>query len=800
MKFLYKASLHTCLIIHVLIAGLFISSVANSQVLDSMLVHQPWKAAWITVPGANPTGYGVYYFRKEFDLHVVPQSFPVHVSADNRYKLFVNERLISLGPARGDLSHWNYETVDLAPYLRVGKNLIAAQVWNEAETRSEGHISLRTAFILQGGNWDAQRLNSDQTWKCIQDSSYRSIPVHMQTFYVAGPGEKITIADQPKGWKALSFQDGRWQPALPLFAGQPKEVISQFGMLNGWLLVPSSLPQMELSVQRIPVVRKAEGVVIPKTFPATKTPVRISPNTVATILLDQTFLTNAYPTLFFSGGKGSTLSISYQESLFSSYPEKGDRNMIDRKVLIGRTDSLISDGTDNQTFTSLNYRTYRYVELLIRTKETAFVLEDLYGMATGYPFTFNAKLETNHHELQQMLEIGWRTARLCAMDTYMDCPYYEQLQYIGDSRIQGLVTLYNSGDERLLRNALNLMDYSRQPEGVTASRHPSSTPQYIPTFSLWYIGMLHDYMMYGRDRSFVVDKLPGARQVLTYFKKFQGADGSLKNVPYWSFTDWVYTKGWADGKGALGADGNSALLDLQLLWAYQVAADMEQRVGMKDYAIQYTQQINQLKQTIHRKYWDATRNLYADRAEKDLFSQHANTLAILTGLVPKQHAGAMARQLLSDATLAPASIYFKYYLHQALIKAGLGNDYLTWLGKWRENIATGLTTWAETSELNTTRSDCHAWGASPNIEFFRTILGIDTDAINFSRVKIEPHLGALKAIGGEIPHPRGKVKVSYKVDTRHLQATLELPTKTTGQFIWKGKRYALKEGKNTIIL
>ena len=800
MKFVYKASLYTCPLILVLIAELFLSSVVNGQALDFRLAHQPWKAMWITVPGTNPTGYGVYYFRKEFALNAVPQSLPVHVSADNRYKLFVNERMISLGPARGDLTHWNYETVDLAPYLRVGKNLIAAQVWNEAENRSEGHISLRTAFILQGATHDAQLLNTDQTWRCIQDSSYRPIPVRMQTFYVAGPGEQITMADQPKGWKTLSFQDGSWKPALPLFAGHPKGVIGQFGMLNGWLLVPSSLPQMELSLQRFPVVRKAEGVILPNTFPAAKTPIRIPPNTVATLLLDQTFLTNAYPTLLFSGGKGSSVSISYQESLFSTYPDKGDRNKIDNKILVGRTDSLISDGTDNQNFTSLNYRTYRYVQLRIRTKETAFVLEDLYGMATGYPFRFNAKLESSNPELQQMLEIGWRTARLCAMDTYMDCPYYEQLQYIGDCRIQGLVSIYNSGDERLLRNALNFMDYSRQPEGVTASRHPSSTPQYIPTFSLWYIGMLHDYMMYGRDLSFVRDKLPGARQVLTYFSKFQGVDGSLKNVPYWTFTDWVYTKGWEDGKAALGADGNSALLDLQLLWAYQVAADLEQRIGMKAYAVQYNQQINQLKQTIQRKYWDSTRNLYADRTEKDLFSQHANTLAILTGLVPNRQAGTMARQLLSDTTLAPASIYFKFYLHQALVKAGLGNEYLNWLGKWRENIATGLTTWAETSELNTTRSDCHAWGASPNIEFFRTILGIDTDAINFSRVKIEPHLGALKAISGEIPHPRGKVKVSYKMNASHLQATLELPAKTTGQFIWKAKRYELKEGKNTLSL
>ncbi len=143
-----------------------------------------------------------------------------------------------------------------------------------------------------------------------------------------------------------------------------------------------------------------------------------------------------------------------------------------------------------------------------------------------------------------MLDIGWRTARLCAAETYMDCPYYEQLQYIGDTRIQALVSLYNSGDDRLLRHAINLMDQSRQPEGVTFSRHPSHISQFIPTFSLWYIGVLYDYWMYGPDTTFIKTKLAGTRQVLNYFSNYQQADGSLKNVPYWMFTDWVEDKDW----------------------------------------------------------------------------------------------------------------------------------------------------------------------------------------------------------------------------------------------------------------
>ncbi|MBN1181649.1 MAG: hypothetical protein JXB49_05125 [Bacteroidales bacterium] len=112
----------------------------------------------------------------------------------------------------------------------------------------------------------------------------------------------------------------------------------------------------------------------------------------------------------------------------------------------------------------------------------------------------------------------------------------------------------------------------------------------------------------------------------------------------------------------------------------------------------------------------------------------------------------------------------------------------------------GLTTWAETSDVNETRSDCHAWGSSPNIEFFRIILGINSDAPEFSKVRIEPHLSDIHEIGGEIPHTNGKLKVHYRMEIDHLQATIVMPSNTKGMFVWNVKTYELHEGENMLFL
>src|SRR3954464_3754781 len=110
---------------------------ASSQNISDSILTKIWKAFWIQVPGAPPHDYGVYNFRKDFDLKEKPSQFIVHVSADNRYKLFVNGQFASFGPARGDIYHWNFETVDIAQYLHPGKNSLAAVVWNFGEATQE---------------------------------------------------------------------------------------------------------------------------------------------------------------------------------------------------------------------------------------------------------------------------------------------------------------------------------------------------------------------------------------------------------------------------------------------------------------------------------------------------------------------------------------------------------------------------------------------------------------------------------------------------------------------------------------
>src|ERR1700741_1739096 len=118
--------------------------------LDTRLEGSQWPAKWIASPGAPERDAGVYYFRKEITLAAVPGHFWVHVSADNRFLLHVNGAYAGEGPARGDLFHWRFETIDLAPMLKQGKNVLAATVWNFGTRAPVAQMTNRTGFMLQG--------------------------------------------------------------------------------------------------------------------------------------------------------------------------------------------------------------------------------------------------------------------------------------------------------------------------------------------------------------------------------------------------------------------------------------------------------------------------------------------------------------------------------------------------------------------------------------------------------------------------------------------------------------------------
>jgi alpha-L-rhamnosidase len=801
----------------VLAAGARAGGGEGLAVSESLLARQ-WKAEWVACPGAPAREAGVYRFRKVLDLAAAPERYVVHVSADQRFVLFVNGRRVGLGPSRGDVHHWRFETFDLAPFLKAGRNLVVATVWSFGIEAPLAQVSDRTGFVVQGDGPEESAADTDATWECAVEAGQGAWPEGLAPlrqigqYIVVGPGERLDAARYDWGWDRLPGPDepaGRWSAAAPYGAPSPRTIREGPGWSlspAGRWLVPDSLPPMEYRPVPAGVVVGSDGPLGTTGFP--DAPLTVAAHTRLTILLDRRDLVAAYPRLRFSGGRGARVVLSYQEALVKDRFFKGNRNDLEGKRLVGLSDLVLPDGGGGRVFEPLWWRTWRFLQIEAETGDDPLTLEDLAAHATGYPFEERATFDAGDDTLARVWKTGWRTARLCAHETYVDCPYYEQLQYVGDTRVQALISYVVAGDDRLARQAILAFDESRIPEGLTSERYPTSAPQYIPPFSLLWVGMVHDFWRYRDDDDFVRGRLPGTRSVLEFYLGHVRADGLVGYVPWWNFVDWA--EGFTDGVPPLDAErGGSVPITLQMVNALREGADLEAALGDSARADRYRRLADESAEAVRRAAWDEGRGLVADTAARTHFSEQANILAILADAVPKEARTAVLDRILAAPPIPPhdssverrsqASYYFRFYLARAMEKAGRADAYLDQLQPWRDMLDLGLSTWAERPDPSS-RSDCHAWSAHPNYDLLTIVAGIKPAAPRFARVRIEPHMGPLRRLDAALPHPKGLIAVSYRRSGEGVDAVVTLPEGLHGDFVWRGRARPLSGGRQVLVV
>ena len=759
-------------------------------------------AKWIAPVRAPGDSFTVFHARRSFTLDKEPSRFVVHVSADNRYRLYVNGAQVSSGPQRSDVTHWRYETIDLAHRLHTGRNVIAALVWNWGAARPVAQHSHRTGFLIQGDSpAEAALVNTGPAWKVLVDSAYAPIVItsrDMGNYYAAAPGDSIDGARYPWGWESAQYADDAWSP--PAIVGDVKRqamLPGDYGEVSGWQLDPRTIPPMEERVQRLDSVRRSSGVRIDRAFLRGIGDLVIPAQTTASILLDQSHTTNAYPVLETSGGAGSTIRLTYAEALVDAKGQKGNRNDIEGRTIHGLHDVFLPDGGAYRRFTTLYWRSFRYIQLDITTRDQPLRVHDLYGIFTAYPFVERGRFASDLSWLSDMWRMDWNGARIGAFETYMDTPYWEQLQYIGDTRVQGLISLYVAGDDRLVRQAIEHFDLSRIPEGLTTSRYPSSLTQIIPPFSLIYVAMVHDYFIHRDDPAFVRARLPGIRGILDWYAGHVDSTGMLGAMPYWNYVDW--TPRWDRGVPPRGDVGHSSTISLLYVYALDRAAELEQALGMRGAAQDYRARAQAVRAAVRARAWDAARGLFRDSPDTSGYSQQTNVLAILVDAVPATMERAVMERVLADTNLTPASYYFSFYTLEALRKAGLGERYIEQLAPWQTMLKLGLTSAPENPEP--TRSDTHAWAAHPNYGLLATVLGVRPSSPGFRTVRIEPALGPLHHAEGRIPHPLGDIAVAFVRDgERGLRADITLPRGVSGDFVWHGAKRQLHEGHQVVLI
>lgn len=757
-------------------------------------------AAWIwhgQVPDDEPV---FLRFRCVFAAADLP--LVLHVSADERYVLLLDGQRISRGPDRGDLDHWHYATYRVA--LDPGPHTLEAWCWRLLNAAPLAQLSWRGGFILAAeGPYDAALTTGKAPWQVVRLVGQR--PVDAGNPDCFGVGAALE-------WDARMYP---WTNDGAVAAVVVREPVRDkpWGVVTpGWRLTPSALPdQLDRGIRAGRIVAGGAGILDRDTPVSAEAlqwseraawqavvagthPVTVPPHTTLYVIWDLDEYYCAYPCLEVDGGRDARTTWGWSEAPYAADGRsKGHRGEIAGKRFVCFADHFIADG-GTRRFTTHWWRCGRYCVITVVTAAAPLTITSLSLDETRYPLEMTGRLETPDAGLPAVVALCVRGLQMCSHETYLDCPYYEQLMYVGDTRLELLTTYVTTDDDRLARQALRLLDASRVNWGFVNERYPCREPQHSVTFALLWALVLRDYAWWRNDPAFVCDRLIGLRSMLEHCAPYRNSDGLLEGLPGWSFIDWVPE--WEMGCAPDGQPGVSSLNNLLYVLALQAATDLEALAGEPLLARRYTQQARVTGRAIVARFWDRRRGLVANELAHATFSEHGQALALLSGVVTGARAWRVLRGLLEASDLHRASHYFSFYVFEALRAMGQGQRILPQLARWKAMVAQGCRTPPETYEPS--RSDCHAWSSQPLFHLYATIAGIRPASPGFRTVRIEPQLGDWPRIAGALPHPNGAIEFDF--DARRCRATVILPAGIHGTLLWQACEVPLTPGRQEIDL
>ncbi len=629
-----------------------------------------------------------------------PECCPVEVTGRSQFKLFVNGESILFGPCRSEKVVAYYDTIDIAPWLKPGENRIVMQVLSYPENPASPLNSGPNhcygdnggpAVSLTGVIGDKDP-SDPGNWLAWLD---RSMGFNSYGIFLMGVNEIVDGAV-----KKPFFQDDWDEAGLIRPVAVQSQAYDPFGCRRGKVCVP----------RPIPLLYRRE-----KTFPDWQERT-IAAHKKESFVINAGELTTAYFRIGFAGGKGSKVRMMYAESYFQK-DENGNPYKGVRDDASGYIDGIYDEYTvaGEAVYEPFRFRTFRFIEITAETDDEPLTILPQPYIETGYPFENTKRPSFTDPRKEKLYNVAWRTLQLCAHDTYEDCPYYEQLMYACDTRLEILFTYAATDDVELPRQAIRLFASSLQSNGLTQSRFPSREEQIIPVFALCFVLMLEDYVEQTGDLDFVRPYVPVAERIVETFLGKRCQSGMIAPQGYWDYFDW--TKEW-DGQFATPTavlDGESALQNLFFVYAVQSFCRLLPKFHRSDLAAEYQRKCDAILILVEKTCFVPEKGLYKEGPHTEEYSQHTQIYAVLTGLASGDKAKAMMEKVLEDKGLVQCSFMQKFYLFRALEQVGMYDRTEALWQAWYDFIDLHCTTFPETPSAP--RSDCHAWSALPLYEF-----------------------------------------------------------------------------------
>lgn len=473
-----------------------------------------------------------------------------------------------------------------------------------------------------------------------------------------------------------------------------------------------------------------------------------------------------------------------------------------------------------QRFVSHQRRGFRYLSVTFRELSAPLKVRHIDTLLSTYPVSRVGSFACSDATLSKIWEVAAYTVQLCMVDTYVDCPAYEQVYWVGDARNSALVNAVAFGAFDLTAHCLRLAGQSlvdnmrvvkpahlERPHLVT-SHVVSGWFNEIPMWTFLWMWMAWEHFWHTGDQDALGTFYDDVKECLRRCEGFL-SERDLFDIPdVWNLVDWA-----AQDLEPYGEVVSNTVL---LAQSFSVAARMAQTLGRADEAERYTGLGERLREAVNAHGWSEAHRGYVDTVRDEVafaghqercaqlgrdpgtpeafrakarISEPTNTLALLCGAVPKTRREAVLCFVLAakegrfvgsspefaplgkpDGIVPVGSPWFLFFTLETLFNAGYAEDAMTILREqWNRMLEKGATTFWETfpGEIGSghwSRSLCHGWSAAPAYFLSTQVLGVTPAAPGYQKVQIAPKPFHLSWARGQVPTPLGPIYVAWQLD------------------------------------
>lgn len=657
------------------------------------------------------------------------------ITADDYYKVYVNNSFVGQGPAPSYHFDYNYNQYDISKLIHRGSNVLAVhvyyqglinRVWNSGDYR-QGMIA--ELFIDK-----ALILKSDETWRYKISNAYEGGQAfgHRTQF-----PENIDQRKWDACWRRLEYDDSAWDKVA-------------CNLAHDYTFKLQPTPSVDVY--------------------------NVKPKTVKEVcnghyLIDFGQEITGQFTMTAKGNPGDRVEVRCGEELDTDN-KNVKYNM--RCNCLYQEFWTLSRGKDR--LEHYDYKAFRYVQII--SPPNAVHPESFSAVVRHYPFDED---KTNFSSSNQLLNRIWiickNSVKYGTQEAYLDCPTREKGQYLGDLTVSGHTHLLLTGDLGLYKKALTDFANSRFITPSLMAVAPGSYMQEIADYSLQWPMQLLLYYRHSGDLIFLRSMYSVVEDLMNYFADYENTGGLLKNVDEkWNLVDWP--KNLRDGYD-FKMEKPHNVINAFYLGMLSAVQEIQSLLNIKDTV---GRKLEKSKNSFIAEFYDTELKLFVDSPDTGHVSLHSNALPLLYGLAPTEATSKIVSFIREKGF--SCGVYMAYFVLKALAKVGehqlvfqllVNESEQSWANMIREGATTCFEAWGKEQKWNT--SLCHPWGSGPIPILIEDILGIRPSLPGWKKVSFQPRLPEqLRNLVLKFPVKTGMIHVCIEEDRINIEAPVPIST------------------------